>query len=370
MRRKYDVAAFVYPAYSGHDKRARVFWPEGIGEWETVQHGPRSWEDAYRLRKPMWGYVNEADPFVMEMEIEAATRHGVNVFIYDWYWYDNRPYLEDSLNDGFLKAANRDKMKFYLMWANHEAGIAWDNRNAGFVDEYLWDGAADFETFKTITARLIDKYFKQPTYYTIDGKPVFAIYELGHLVRGLGGLENTKKAMNYMREECIKAGLPGIHYQLILQYPEVPNFSGLDGKAMSFADAAGVLDFDSATHYQFVHMFNCSRPYADVLKDVKGIYDLETAPDKPPYFPHVSIGWDNNLRFKTPNNNITTNNEPAEVKKGFQMAKEYLDAHPDQVPLVTVNSWNEWTETSYLQPDYLYGYGYLEAVRDVFLGEE
>ena len=48
------------------------------------------------------------------------------------------------------------------------------------------------------------------------------------------------------------------------------------------------------------------------------------------------------------------------------MAKRYLAQHPGQVPLVTINSWNEWTETSYLQPDDLYGYGYLEAIKAVF----
>ena len=48
----------------------------------------------------------------------------------------------------------------------------------------------------------------------------------------------------------------------------------------------------------------------------------------------------------------------------------YADAHPQQVPLITINSWNEWTETSYLEPDDLYGYGYLEAVRSVFLSDE
>jgi len=60
-------------------------------------------------RYPLWGYVNEADRYVAEMEIEAATDHGVNVFIFDWYWYDRMPFLEGHLNDGFLKAKIRIK---------------------------------------------------------------------------------------------------------------------------------------------------------------------------------------------------------------------------------------------------------------------
>lgn len=51
------------------------------------------------------------------------------------------------------------------------------------------------------------------------------------------------------------------------------------------------------------------------------------------------------------------------------MAKAYADKY-NNVPLITINSWNEWTKMSYLEPDDLYGYGYLEAVRDVFLKEE
>ena len=36
------------------------------------------------------------------------------------------------------------------------------------------------------------------------------------------------------------------------------------------------------------------------------------------------------------------------------------------MPLITINSWNEWTETSYLQPDNVNGYGYVEAVKSVY----
>ena len=52
------------------------------------------------------------------------------------------------------------------------------------------------------------------------------------------------------------------------------------------------------------------------------------------------------------------------------MAKEYVDAHPEQAPLVTINSWNEWTETSYLLPDNVNGYGYLDAIKKVFKDEK
>ena len=106
---KYDVAAYVWPAYTGRDKRSLMFWPEGMWEWQSVKNAVAKFPGHEWPRKPLWGYVDEADPAVMEMEIEAAAEHGVNVFIYDWYWFDGMPYLENCLNDGFLKAKNSRK---------------------------------------------------------------------------------------------------------------------------------------------------------------------------------------------------------------------------------------------------------------------
>ena len=123
---------------------------------------------------------------------------------------------------------------------------------------------------------------------------------------------------------------------------------------------------DSVSHYQFVHFAEIDRDYLAILEDVQKEWTRIEKEYGVPYFPHVSCGWDNNPRFKHFRAGIVKNNSPENIQKAMQMAKEYLDRHQNIPPLVTVNSWNEWTETSYLQPDNVYGYGYLEAVKKVF----
>ena len=371
MKRKYDVAAYIWPAYTGDEPRTRIFWKEGLGEWQSVKNSAPKENGYHWSRKPLWGYQNEADPEVMRGQIEEAVRHGLNVFIYDWYWYDNRPFLENCLNDGFLKADNREKMQFYLMWANHDANNLW---NIDLSDDYgstvIWKGTVGFDGFATVVDRVIGNYFSQPNYYKIDGCPVFMIYDVKNLIRGLGGIKETQEAIAYFREKTKEAGFPGLHLQLAIWRENRLNLSGFDANMTgSTKDIVGLLGADSVTHYQFVHFADIDRDYTEILDDVKKEWQRIDEEYPVPYFPHISCGWDNNPRFRKFRSGIVKNNTPENVKKGMQMAKDYADSHPDRVPLVTVNSWNEWTETSYLEPDDLYGYGYLEAIKEVFLDE-
>ena len=362
MSKNYDIAAYIWPSYTGDEPRARQFWEEGIGEWQTVKNtGPKfpghSWP-----RKPLWGYVNEADRYVMEMEIAAAADHGVNVFIYDWYWYDRRPFLENYLNDGFLKSGNRGRMQFYLMWANHDATYAWDIRNSA-LDAIVWNGSVERREFEIACRRIINKYFSQPNYFKIDGEPVFEIYDLNNLLKGLGGLEQVRDAFGWFRRETQKAGHPGLHLQLASWTENSIRLSGEDGGAnlagtilggAKLVEAAG---FDSITHYQFVHFLNIDRGYVEIIADLQKEWDRIGNEYKIPYFPHISVGWDANPRYKKFIPGIVKDNSPAEFEKALRLAKSYADAHPGQPPLITINSWNEWTEVSYLQPDSLHGYG-------------
>ena len=369
-KQKYDIAAFLYPAYASDDPRLRPFWPMGIGEWETVMTMQKRNPGHYWDRKPLWGYINEADPSVMSMEIEQATKHGVNVFIFDWYWYDGRPFMETTLDNGFLKAENVNKMQFYLMWANHDVLNLWDTRLANVKENnVIWTGKVDRQEFEKVCKRNIEKYFKHPQYYKIDGKPVFMIYDIPQLIAGLGGIEETADALKWFKEETKKAGFPGLELQITMWSINL-NYSGLDaGKTTDPGNSfVKKLGFTSGTHYQFVHFTNVNEDYNVIMDAVEKEWERIDSSYDFTYYPHISVGWDNSPR--TGVSAVMKNNTPENFEKALRKAKAFVDRHPKQKPLITINSWNEWTETSYLMPCDMFGYGYLEAVKHVFVDSD
>ena len=363
-----DVAAYIWPAYTGKEERTRIFWPDGEGEWQTVRKADAKFPCHPWPRKPLLGYQDEADPAVMARQIDLALSHGVNVFIYDWYWFDGRPFLENCLNEGFLKAENNGQMKFYLMWANHDANHLWDRRLSDTVGStVIWRGKIDPSDFYVIGRRWLDQYFTLPNYYTVDGKPVIAIYDLHNFVSSFGSVEKTAEMMQWLDEEAKKYGLPGVHFQLIYWNQNATNLSGVDGGSKDESQALS-LPFQSITHYQFVHFADVDTTYPEIIPAVLREWDRLEKDVPLPYYPHVSLGWDNNPRFLTLKPNILRENTPENIEIMLRAAKAHALSH--QMPLVTINSWNEWTEGSYLLPDDRFGCGYLEAVRKVFLEEK
>ena len=87
------------------------------------------------------------------------------------------------------------------------------------------------------------------------------------------------------------------------------------------------------------------------------------------YFAHASVGWDTNPRYPVQCRlSVAKDNTPANFEKALRRAKDWTDRNSKagKPKLITINSWNEWTEGSYLEPDTQYGFGYLEAVKKVF----
>jgi hypothetical protein len=370
----YDIAAFVWPSYTGDEPRTRIFWPDGIGEWQTVKAMTNKGYKGCRWpRVPLWGYENEADSTVMEKQIECAVSYGVNVFIYDWYWYDNRPFLENCLNDGFLKAKNNKKMKFCLMWANHDANHLWDKRNSdNDLSTVIWSGVVTPKIFSEICDRTIEKYFKRNNYYTIDGCPVYMIFDIDNFIRSFGTSDECKKGLEEFRRKTKEAGFSGLHFQVVHWRDRIFNWLKDEdsNKGACSSEMYEFLGVDSVTSYNWGCSADLDGDFNDVTESYVKAIEKEAENLTIPFYPNISVGWDNNVRFNNFVPGVIENNTPENFKTACEKIKKFADTSLEKgimkSPFITVNSWNEWTETSYLLPDDLYGFDYLEAIKDVF----
>lgn len=364
VKNDYLVAAYIWPSCHDDPLAHKKLWSEGIGEWEVIKKGNPRFEGHYQPRQPLWGYEMDNDPKVVEKWIDLATDHGVNVFVYDWYWYEEGPYLESALNDGFLKAKNNSKIQFYIMWANHDVKHNyWNYHRYGDNTSILWDAKVDWKNYKIIVDRVINRYFKRPNYLKINGEPVFSIFSIEKLLESFGGsVEETRKALDYFRDEVKKAGFPGLH----IQWTQGGGSLMSEEKAGQFRENVKAMGFNS------VAMYNMGGRVEDYVvygtNSIKIREQLDAVLDVP-VFPCVSIGWDDTPRFpaKGIKDVVHYNNTPLSFATLLYKAKKYANNHPEQPKLITINAWNEWVEGSYLLPDMLNGFGYLEAVKDVFI---
>ena len=168
-------------------------------------------------------------------------------------------------------------------------------------------------------------------------------------------------ALAAFRRDCEAAGLGGVHL-MVCDYD-------LD------AGALPCLGIDSATIYNFVHWASPegNPDYAEWTKKGAARFDAaKKGLGLKAYFAHASVGWDMNPRF--PANSVmptVLHSTPAKFAESLRRAKDWTDrnAKAGMPKLITINSWNEWTEGSYLEPDTHFKFGYLEAIKEVFSKE-
>ena len=371
MMNNIDVLVYYFPNYHPGDARNTKLKGEGWCEWELVKAAKPRFPGHEQPLVPLWGYGDESDPVVMEQKIDAAADNGVSAFIFDWYHYNDGPFLNNCLDKGYLKAANRDRVKFCLMWANHD----WTDIHPykrGTPSNLLYPGKVTPESFDEICDHVIRDYFSQSCYYTIEGKPYFSFYDLSKLVENFDSISATRAALDVFREKVGTAGLPGLHLNAVAWgNPILPG----EKTPTDMVALITALGFDSVTSYVWVHHVPLKTQPTD-YNEVRDIYN--TYWDKAatmyglPYFPNVSMGWDSSPRadqsdefgnFGYPFTNIIGGNTPERFGEAVQIAKKRLMAQPTGLRILTINSWNEWTEGSYIEPDNVHGMKYLQQLK-------
>ena len=369
----FTVACYYFPNYHPTDARNAAKFRPGWSEWELVKAAKPRFEGHRQPNVPAWGYTDESDPKEMARKIDVAADHGIDAFIFDWYWYDDGPFLEKALDEGFLKAPNNERLKFGLMWANHD-WIDIHPYTKGKPRTVLYPGKVSPKTFDTICDHCIEKYFKHPSYWKIDEKPYFSFYDLTTLIEMFGSVKATREGLDRFRAKAKAAGLPGLHLNIVVWGRAI-----LPGEKIPTDPKVLVeqLGFDSVTSYVWIHHVALPKKQTDyeyVQKHYFAYWNQADMKYDVPYYPNVTMGWDSSPRADQsqefdnsgyPFMHTISGNTPEKFR--VALAKmEYEIKRRGGPRILTVNCWNEWTEGSYLEPDTVHGMRYLEAMRDVF----
>lgn len=341
-----QVAAYYFPGWHGKQS-----------EWQALKNAKPRFPGQLQPVIPLRGYQDEAEPAVMARKIAAAASHGVDVFLFDWYWYgrgaQSGPFLEGALNDGYLKAPNRGRIKFALMWDNSIRGRH----------------SIDRAGFEKMAGYIVKNYFSLSSYWQLDGRCYFSIYHLKDFIKEMGGLEGAKEAIDSFRAKTIASGRKGLYLNIIdFQLPE---------RARSVFQ---MLHADSITSYVWVHKIKLKdfpkTDYNWMAHAYFTYWDAHQSDYGVPYFPNVTMGWDPTPRIPAsapytgkgpyPNTPVLWDNSPQNFTRALIQAQKRAARLPRGQRVVTIYAWNEWTEGGHLEPDTVHNMAYLDAVRDVF----
>lgn len=301
--------------------------------WREGTH--YGWEEitAYPELTPVLGYYDEGSPEVSDWEIKMMTEHGIDYQIFCWYPDGNstepifRTRMNEALIDGYMNARYSDMMQFAIMWENSSTN------------------GMSFEDFKNnLVPYWIEYFFKDPRYVKIDNKPLFTIWSLDNKFSGV----SAKEALDYLRQECVKAGFDGCE---ILLYS-----SNTDASYKSTMDASGI---DGLCAYHW------GASGADVEKQLTSL----TAYSALDYtIPTISVGFDYvGWGMSKQRNGLL---DPADYPVLADAVKSALAERQAEGAkysnMVLISTWNEYGEGTYVMPTERFGFGYLDAIRTAF----
>lgn len=370
---KPTVLAYYFPNWHV-DPQNELWHGEGWTEWEVAKYATPRFEGHYQPRIPLNGYQDESDPEVMAQKIDDAVNYGVDGFIFDWYWFNDGGYRLKCLDEGFLGAKNCEKAKFAIMWCNHDSIYAHPAaKHTGRV--VLKSGDLNVQSFVEGTNHCIKNYFCKPNYLrNSKGKLYFSIFLSARLIDNFGGIDGAKVVIKDFRNRVREAGLGEIDLNAIVETSvKWKDDYKLSNKIMK------EIGFDSFSSHS--NRFSLELPFpheeyaASIKKNVER-FEENTLKSELPYNIHIYQGYDCSPRtvqsdvygdYKVyPFDRIVSGNTPELFEDFCRQAKEFYYSRATG-EYITVFSWNEWTEGGYLEPDTKYGYGFLEAIKNVFM---
>jgi glycosyltransferase involved in cell wall biosynthesis len=345
------LIAFYLPQFHPIPEN-NAWWGEGFTEWTNVAKAQPLFPEHYQPRLPAdLGFYDLRLPEVRQKQADLAKEYGIHGFCYYHFWFDGKRLLDRPFSE--VLSSGEPDFPFCLCWANEPWSRRWDGRPRDVLQPQSYGEEDDVAHILWLIPALRD-----PRAIKIEGKPVFLVYQGREL-------PDPARTIETWRREVLKAGLEGIYLIAV----ETGWDAGWDATQEGFD--AKVL---------FMPQFSILRTTPRIPmggRESLQVYDYHTAwpilahPEPAPYrrYDTVFPSWDNSPRAGD-NATVLHNSTPEAYKQWLSQAIARAQPQPPDHRIVFINAWNEWAESTYLEPDMRHGRAYLDATRQALVSQQ
>lgn len=383
QKRKARVIAFYLPQFHPIPENDK-WWGKGFTEWTNVGKAKPLFMGHYQPRVPAdLGYYDLRMPEVREAQADMAREAGIEGFCYWHYWFGNDKMLLERPFKEVLESGNPD-FPFCLGWANHSwTNKTWEVGTKKVKEDFLMQMHYSVEDYIKHFDYVLPA-FKDKRYICVDGKPLFLIF------RPLD-IPSVKEFIDLWQQKAKDNGLKGIHFVGIspsidvdnqktidvlrrkvksqgdILYPKLfdSGFDAVNSRGVFRAELLARSLFNIVKRYVLRVLFNhfvlAKMPQREINKFLYDEYDkLENV------YPTLLPNWDRSARSGK-KARIYVDSTPKVFKEQLITALDLLKDKNFEHKILFLQSWNEWAEGNYVEPDLKYGRGFLDVIKDCIL---
>ena len=383
QKRKARVIAFYLPQFHPVPENDE-WWGKGFTEWTNVGKAKPLFKGHYQPRVPAdLGYYDLRMPEVREAQADMAREAGIEGFCYWHYWFGNgKRILERPFNE--VLESGKPDFPFCLGWANHSwTNKTWEVGTRKVKETTLLEMIYNKEEYIKHFNEVLPA-FKDKRYIQVDGKPLFLVF------RPLE-IPNPKEFIDLWQSLAKENGLNGIHFvgispsidvdkqsTLNVFKRKIPSegdflytnlfaqgFDAINSRGVFRAELLARSLFNIVKRYVLRVLFNhfvlAKMPQREINKFLYDEYDkLENV------YPTLLPNWDRSARSGK-KARIYVDSTPKVFKEQLIIALDLLKDKNFEHKILFLQSWNEWAEGNYVEPDLKYGRGFLDVIKDCIL---
>ena len=303
--------------------------------WKNVKEAKPLFNNHYQPRKPIkeekyLGYYNLNNIKVLEKQISLAKSHGIYGFGIYYYWINGEILFDSPLK---LILIIEIEFHFFLIWKN----------------DYLINKKKNFKKNNIELIDDIEKYLVNSKYIKINEKPVIGIYDPFKI-------KNLKDMIYNWRMKAKERGIGELFILANINIYPLKTFQKFNKNFFN-----GLYEFPPMNLFSKNLVKNKYYLYYSGLIYLGYNISYNVSDNFPIYRGNMLI-WDNSSVSK---DYFTIFSEYSSEK--FYLINKLLinwtkKHYNESNQFLIINSWNNWIEGSYLEPDERYGFANLNSL--------